>query len=677
MAVLSHGFWQRRFGADPKVVGETVKVNGHPFTVIGVAAPGFHGVEVGSAPDLFLPLAMKAQVTPTWNELENRRFMWLNLLARLKPGLSRDQAAAGMQVLYRQINEQELLEMPDAPARFRERFVQKRLALLPGFRGLSSLRQQFTTPLLVLMGMVGLVLVIACANVANLLLARAASREREIAIRLAVGAGRGQIVRQLLVESLVLALLGGAAGLVLSVWVGDALLRALPFEQAGRTLSASPDGRVLLFTLAVTLVTGLVFGLVPAWQATRPRLQSALKRESGAVSGGSHVRFRKGLVVAQVALSLLLLVGAGLFARSLYNLRSLDPGFEARQLVSLSVQPDLNGYSPEGSRDLFQRLRERFAALPGVALASMATIPIMTDSRMIMTVAVEGYAKKEEEDTNLFGNRVGPGYFQTMGIRLLSGREFDERDVFGAPKVAIINETTARYFFGKESPLGRRFGIGDGARDLEIVGVVKDGKSYSLRDQPERFFFLPALQDDSPSEMAFYVRAAGGVETLSGRLRAAVREVDAALPVFALRTVEAQVDQSLFFERMIAALSAAFGFLATLLAALGLYGVMSYTVVRRTREIGIRMALGAERSRVLWLVLREVAVMATLGVALGLPAAIGLGRLVSSQLYGLSPMDPATLALAPAVLGSVALLAGYLPARRATRVDPMTALRYE
>jgi predicted permease len=323
-------------------------------------------------------------------------------------------------------------------------------------------------------------------------------------------------------------------------------------------------------------------------------------------------------------------------------------------------------------------MRERLAALPGVAAASMATSPIMTDSRTIMTVEVDGYAKKEEEDMNLFANRVGPGYFQTMGIRLVSGREFDERDVFGAPKVAIVNETTARYFFGKESSLGRCFGMGDDdPRGIEIVGVVQDGKAYSLRDKPERFFYVPALQAESPSEMTFYVRAAGGSETLGGRLRAAVRELDASLPVFAMRTVEAQVDESLFFERMIAALSAAFGFLATLLAALGLYGVMSYTVVRRTREIGIRMALGAERSRVLWLVLREVVVMAALGVALGLPAAIGLGRLVSSQLYGLSPTDPATLALATAVLGSVAFLAGYLPASRATRVDPMTALRHE
>ncbi len=677
VVVLDHGYWQRRFGADPRIVGEVLKLNGHAFTIVGVAAPRFRGVEVGSPPDLYVPLMMKAAITPTWNQLENRRFMWLNVMARLKPGVSRVQAAAGLQVLYRQINEQELTEMPDAPARFRERFLAKQIQVLPGFRGLSQLRQQFTTPLLVLTGMVGLVLLIACANVANLLLARAASREREIAVRLALGARRGHIVRQLLVESLLLAVLGGATGLVLSAWVGEALLRALPFEQAGRSLSGAPDGRVLLFTLAVSLATGLVFGLVPAWQATRPQLTSALKEESGVVSASSHVRFRKGLVVAQVALSLLLLIGAGLFARSLYNLRALDPGFAAERLLTLAVDPSLKGYKPEPMHRFFRELQERFGAIPTVTAASFAAEPIMADSRNIRTTNVLGYPTKEGEDTNLEVNQVGPGYFATMQIPMLAGREFDPRDVLGAPRVAVVNETMARYFFGKESPIGHRLGFGRGDRDYEIVGVMKDGKSYSLRDKPQRFVYTSYLQDDNPSAATFYVRTAGRPDAVSAALRSVVREVDAALPVFRMRTMEAQVDDSLFFDRMVAALSAAFGLLATLLAAVGLYGVMSYTVLRRTREIGIRMALGAERGRVLWLVLREVAILASLGVCLGLPSALGLSRLIESQLFGLSPTDPLTLGLATAVLFSVALLAGYLPASRATRVDPMTALRYE
>jgi predicted permease len=677
VAVLGHGFWQRRFGGDPGVVGEALTINGRAFTVVGVAAAGFDGVEVGAAPDLFVPIAMKAVATPTWNELENRRFLWLNVLARLRPGVSREQAAAGMQVLYRQINAEEIAQMPAAPARFRERFLAKTLEVRPGFRGLSSVRKELTRPLLVLAGMVGLVLLIACANVANLLLARAAAREREMAIRLALGARRGQVLRQLAVESLLLAALGGAAGLALSGFVGDALLRALPFEQASRVFHSTPDTRVLLFTFAVSLATGLVFGLVPAIQASRPGVAGTLKEEGGAVTGG-NVRFRKGLVVAQVALSLLLLVGAGLFARSLYNLRTLDPGFETRELLSLAVEPDLNGYSPEASRAVLRRLQERFAAEPEVAAASMASNPLLTDARMVMTVGVDGYERKEDENTNLFSNRVGPGYFNTMAIPLLAGREFDDRDVAGAPKVAIVNETTARYFFKGESPIGRRIGLGDDPREIEIVGVVRDGKAYSLRDTAERFFYLPLLQDEAPSEATFYVRARpGAADALAPRLRAVVREVDAALPVYAMTTMERQVDASLFFERMIAALSAAFGLLATVLAALGLYGVMSYTVVRRTREIGIRMALGAERKRVLWLVLRDVALLAVAGVAVGLPSAMALAHVVSSQLYGLSPADPATLVAATVLLASVAVFAGYLPARRATIVDPVTALRHE
>jgi predicted permease len=677
VAVLSHGFWQRRFGGDPGIVDATLTVNGRAFTVVGVAAAGFDGVEVGAAPDVFLPIAMKAVATPTWNELENRRFLWLNVLARLRPGVTREQAAAGMQVLYRQVNEDEVAQMPDAPPRFRERFLAKKLQVLPGFRGLSSLRREFTRPLLVLAGMVGLVLLIACANVASLLLARAAAREREMAIRLALGARRGQVLRQLAVESLLLAALGGAAGLALSALVGDVLLHALPFEQASRTFQSSPDTRVLLFTLAVSLATGLVFGLVPALQATRPRVASTLKDERGTSTSAGHVRFRKGLVVVQVALSLLLLVGAGLFARSLYNLRTLDPGFETRQLLSLAVEPDLNGYSPAAARDLLRRLQERFAAEPGAVGASMASNPLLTDSRMIMTVDMEGYERKEDETTNLFVNRVGPGYFKTMGIPVVAGREFDERDVVGAPKVALVNETTARYFFKDSSPIGRRLGVGGDPREIEIVGVVRDGKAYSLRDTPERFFYLPLLQDEAPNEATFYVRATGAADALAPRLRSVVHEVDPALPVYAMTTMERQVDRSLFFERMIAALAAAFGVLATVLAALGLYGVMSYTVVRRTREIGIRMALGAERGRVLWLVLREVALLAVAGVVLGLPSALALAQLVSSQLYGLSPADPATLVLATAVLAGIAVLAGYLPARRATIVDPVTALRHE
>ena len=452
VAVLSHGFWSSRFGGDRSIVGRQVRLNGHPMTVVGVAPARFHGVEVGDSPDLFVPLMMKAQMTPTYDGLQDARSMWLNAMGRLKPGVRREQAQAGMTVRFRQLRRQELKEMAATPPSFQKRFVESQLLLEPGYKGLSQLREQFSTPMIVLMSMVGLVLLIACANVANLLMARAPARQREIAIRLALGASRGRIVRQLLVESLMLSLLGGAAGLLVAAWTADLLLRALPFERAVATLSSTPDARVLLFALAVSVITGVLFGLVPAWQTARPQLVTALKEESGSVSVGGHVRLRKGLVVAQVALSLLLLVGAGLFARSLWNLRSLDPGFRTEALTTFSVDPALSGYTAERSVSFYERLQERLRAIPGVTSVSVAAITPLTDSLWMSTVNVEGYRRKEGEDVNPQVNSVGPDYFRTLGISLVAGRDFSVADGPKAPKVAIVNEKMAQYFWGTESP---------------------------------------------------------------------------------------------------------------------------------------------------------------------------------------------------------------------------------
>jgi predicted permease len=679
VAVLSYNFWTRRFAADPSVLNRTVTLNGLPMTIVGVTPPGFYGIVVGEHPDVMVPVMMKAQMTPTWDDLLNRRSRWLTVMARLKPGVSPGQAEAAMNVLYRQINEQELKEIKTASQSFRERFVNKHLFLRPGQHGRSDLRNDFSTPILVLMGMVGMVLLIACANVANLLLARGAARQKEVAIRLSLGASRGAIVRQRLVESLVLSAAGAALGLALAWWTGELLLKMLPFDEASRTLTAAPDVRVTLFALAAALVTAILFGLAPALQSTRPALVTTLKDESGSVVGGTgHARFRKGLVVAQVSLSVLLLAGAGLFARSLYNLKTLNPGFQADQLLGFSIDPSLNGYSRERSISLFQQLEERLAQLPDVRSATASVIALMTNTEWSSTVKVEGYKAKEGEDMNPGVNAIGPGFFATLGQPLVAGREFTVKDVSGAPRVAIINETMAKYYFGTTSPLGRHIGWGrDQNPDIEIVGIAKDSKTATLRQEVKRFVYVPYMQEQEIGPMTFYVRARGEAAGVGASVRQAALRVDPNLPIFDMKTMSVVVDESLFIERMVAALSVAFGGLATLLAAIGLYGVMSFTVARRTREIGIRMALGAERNSVLWLVLKEVALMVGIGVGVGLPLAFALSRVVQSQLFDLSAHDPTALVAAAAILGCVALAAGYLPARRATRVDPMLALRYE
>ena len=681
LVVLGHGFWTRRFGADRSVVGRTVRVNDHPMTVIGVAPAGFHGIEVGESVDVFVPLAMQAQVMPTWpNAIGEWRTRWLTVMARLKDGVSVPQATAAINVLYGQLLQEDLATVKTPSDRFRIGFLQKRLQLRPAGRGTSSLRDEAKTPLLVLMGMVGLVLLIACANVANLLLARASSRQKEIAVRLALGAGRGRLVRQLLVESVVFALAGGLLGIAFAVWTGTLALRALPSEQAARVLSADPDLRVGLFALGLAVITGVVFGLVPALQATRPQLAPTLKNEAASVAGGSApFRFRKGLVVAQVALSLLLLIGAGLFTRSLLNLRSLDPGFEADRLLTFAVDPALNGYEPARRLAVLKRLQDDLAAEPGVKSVSLAEEPLMTHSDTSHTVKVEGYQAKEDEDMNPNFNGVGPGFFTTLGIPLLAGRDFTDTDLADAPKVVVVNEEFAHYFFGQESPLGRRFAYGrrNAKFDVTIVGLVRDSKASSMREKKVRFVYVPYAQREAVGQMTFYLRSSVDPAALEGRVRAVVAQADAGLPVTDMKTMRAQIRESLFFERMVASLSAAFGLLATLLAAVGLYGVMSYAVALRTREIGIRVALGAERRTVLLMVLREVAVLALVGIAFGLPSGYGLGRLVESQLYGITARDPLTFGVATATLLLAALLAGYVPAARATRVDPLVALRYE
>jgi len=483
-----------------------------------------------------------------------------------------------------------------------------------------------------------------------------------------------------LVESLVLSLAGGLLGLQLAYWVGEALIRALPFHDAARTLSAAPDWRIGLFTISLAILTGIGFGLVPALRASQADLAPALKSDATSVVGGTgHFRLRKGLVVAQVALSLLLLIGAGLFTRSLMNLRSLDPGFRPERLFTFSVDPSLNGEDFTQRVATLRRIQDDLLAEPGVASASAADVALLTGNDSSSTVRVEGYEAKEGEDMNPNFNSVAPGFFSTLGIPLVAGRDLTDADVLGAPKVAVVNEVFARYFFKGENPIGRRFGLRrtEKDNDIEIVGVVRDGKAASMREEQRRFVYLPYTQEPGVGGLTYYIRSSALPTAFGAQLQAAVLRVDPTLPVTCLKTMDAQIGESLFVERMVAVLSAAFGLLATLLAAIGLYGVMSYAVTMRTREIGLRVALGADRRAVLMLVLREVALLAGIGIAIGLPGGYGLGKVVESQLFGLNAHDPLTFAAATLALVTTALLAGLVPAVRAARVDPMTALRYE
>ncbi|MGA3024017.1 MAG: ABC transporter permease [Bryobacteraceae bacterium] len=694
VVMLSYRYWQARFAADPSVLNKTMVVNGHNFTVIGVAARGFDGIEPGSVTELFVPVTMKAWMTPNGaglEDLNDRRSAWLQIVGRLKPGLNRQQAKASMQILFHQIIELEAKDPMIARASEydRRQFLKATIDVLSAATGRSYLRYQMSRPLEVLMAIVGLVLLIACGNVANLLLVRAAGRQREIAIRLALGAGRWQIMRQLLVESVLLALTGGAVGVAIA-WAGaKALLGFLPQDSVPLGLTATPDGRILLFNFAVALATGLLFGLVPALQATKPDVAPTLKDQVGSVAGSGHARLRKSLVVAQVTLSLLLLIGAGLFIRSLRNLRDVGPGFPASNLIAFTVDPSLNGYDGPRSITFFRELNRNLAAMPGVQSASLAMNRILEGDEWDSTVNVEGYTSKPGEDMNPQFNALSPGYFATLGVPLLEGRDFSDRDTttiphpgipFPIPSVIIVNQKLARRYFGNHSAVGRHIGFGNdpgAVADMEIIGVVKDFRYQGIRGDITRQAFIPYLGLPFATNMTSYVRTALPPEQGFNIIRRTVAGLDRNLPVYNLRTIESTIDASLLNERLVASLSALFGALATLLAVIGLYGVMAYTVEQRTREIGIRVALGAPRGNVVWLVMKEVVAMVGVGFAIGLPAAWFSAKLVASLLYGIQPGDPISIAAAMALLAGIALLAGYIPAARASRVDPLRALRYE
>ena len=690
VVVLSYPYWVTRFAANPAVIGQKMLVNDYPMTIVGVSAAGFNGVDPARSPQIRVPIEMKPLMTPGWDDLGDRRSQWVQMFARLKPGFTLTSAKASLQPLLTQILRMELTmpEMKDISPYYARRFLDRKILMEAAGSGFSQMRRDYGSALVVLMCMVGLVLLIACFNVANLLIARAVARQKEIAVRLAVGASRWQLIRQLLIESLLLSLAGGAAGLFLAVAMIRALLGFLPPGDAPLMLSATPDFRILAFNAALAIGTGILFGLAPAFQSLRVDLWKALKEVVGAVVGaGGSLRFRKALVVAQVAFSFLLLAGAGLFARTLFNLKQTNPGFRSiDRIVTFQLDPALNGYSMPRMETLYRSLLDNIRAVPGVKSAAYAIQPVLSGDEWDSTMSVEGHVIKDGEDVQAFMNGVSSDYWPTMGIPLLAGRDFNlgdgginSGDARGMRKVAIVNRKFATHFFGSRSPLGRHIAFGDKPKklDIEIVGVTGDTLYEGPREGVHRQVFLPFLHVEYPAGVAFYVRTAMDPELMYSTLRGKVRDLDAALPVYQMKTLERQLDETLSTERLIATLSAGFGILATLLAAIGLYGVMAFVVARRTKEIGLRMALGAPRRQVVWMVLRETFTLAAIGLAAGVPSALLLARFVSTQLYGVKPTDLGTAAAAVLILSAVSAGAGFLPARRASTIDPIQALRYE
>jgi len=686
VVMLSYSFWQTYFGSDRAIIGGTIALNGHNMTVIGVARPGFDGVELGNRAKVFVPIMMKAEMTPYWDGIKDRRrrLSWVTAYGRIQPGISVQQAQASLQPLLHSILTMEVQE-PDFrqySADDRQQFLRNRIEILPGSQGWSGLREQMQKPLWVLVALTAAVLLLACANLANLLLARAIAREREMAVRLAIGAGRARIVRQLLVESLLLSGAGASLGLGLA-FVADRVLLAmyLPADEASDfAVSAVPDLRVLAFALCVMLLTGLAFGLLPAIKGSRTEIAPTLKDRGGAVVGGSML-VRKLLVGTQVALSLLLLVGAGLFVRTLRNLERLGPGFPTDHLLSFNVDPSLSGYSDERSRSFYQQVTSSLEATPGVASVGLSTMPVHQGFAWENPVSAEGYDAKPNQDQPVL-SEVSPNYFATLGIPVLAGREFGQQDS-GVTKHAVINETFARRYFPGRNPIGLHIGLIDyesptrSKPDMEVVGVVKDAKFRDIRETIPAQAYFPYLEGAHFRFMTIYLRTRLDPRQVMDQVRQQMRRFDPNVPVVGLHTIDDQIGLSLKTERLVASLSAVFGGLATLLAVIGLYGVMAYAVMRRTREMGIRLALGATRSNVIGMVTREVLILVCAGLVVGASLAFGLANLIRSQLFGLNPHDPLTLLGSAIALTIAAGLAGYIPALRASCVDPTTALRQE
>ena len=680
VVVLSFNYWKAHFASDPTVVNQTLLINTQPFTIIGVAPPGFHSIVAGSVEDLFVPLTAKAIITPRWQDLEDRRSQWVTLAARLKPGVSRQQAEAALAPLWHSLRAEEFKTFQHKD-RWQKRFLDdSRLQVFDSARGFSPLRDQIGMPLVVLMGMVGLMVLMACVNVSSLLLVRAAGRVREISVRYAMGAGRWQIVRQLLIEGVLLGLLGGALGVAIAPAVSQILIRRL--LGGGNTelpFNSAPDTRVLIFAFILAFLVSLAFSLAPALHFLNPDLVSSLKQQTLTTSG-ARLRFRRITVGAQISLSLLLLIGAGLFVRTLRNLQSVDLGFTPDHLFGFNVNPRLAGYQPDQVNTLNKRILEALAALPGVRNVAATDDPDLSGEDDNGGIRIVGYNATENEDMQAEQPWVTPQYFTTMQVPLLAGRVFTDDDIAGKDKVAIVNASFATHYFGTpQAALGRfvNFGSVSEPQNTTIVGVVGDTKHHGVRDPVKRTVYRALFQSPQPNFTTFLLRTYQPPSAAESSVRTAMQQLDSKLALGRVRTMDELIADNLSSERIIALLAMSFGVLAVLLAAIGLYGVLAYSTAQRTREIGIRMAVGAQRSSVVRLVLSDVLWLTGVTVVLTVPLSLLFANMLRSQLFGVSPFDPLNLFGGTLLIALVALLAAALPAKRAASIEPMKALRME